>query len=241
MRYVAINVGEEYYRSAGDLLHTVKTGETAFDHVYGKGHFEYLAENPEANRTFNLFMAQGLRGSANPLESYDFTGKRTVVDVGGGNGTMIATILRANPHLKGILFDLPHAVTEAPKVLEAHGVNDRCEVLTGSFFESVPQGGDTYLLSRILHDWPDKKAGVILANCRKSIRDDGLLIIRDAVIPEGDTPSQGKQLDLVMLFMLGGMERTEGEWKELLRGSKFDLTRVIRSGQTFDLIEARAI
>lgn len=239
LRYVAINVGEEYYRSAGELLHTVRTGETAFNHIYGKGQFEYLAENPEANRTFNLFMAQGLRGSGNPLGLYDFGERSVVVDVGGGNGTMIASILEANPHLNGVLYDLPQVVAEASKVLESHGIQDRCRVVAGSFFRSVPPGGDTYILSRILHDWPDEKAKEILANCRRAMEDDGVLIIREAVIPEGDAPSQGKQVDLTMLFMLGGRERTQHEWKELLKESKFDLTRVIETGKSFDLIEAK--
>jgi hypothetical protein len=241
LRYAAINIGEEYYRAAGELLYTVKTGETAFDHMYGKGHFEYMAEHPESSRTFNRFMSQGISALGNdPFQkAYDFARVKVVVDVGGGNGTLISSILRSNPELEGILFDLPQAVTEAPKLLSVQGVEDRCQIVTGSFFDSVPPGGDVYILSRILHDWSDEKAKLILQNCRKAIKEDGALIIQEAIIPEGDTPSQGKQVDLTMLFLTGGMERTKREWSELLRESGFEFKRAINTGQTWDLIEAK--
>ncbi len=219
-------------------MHTIKTGETAFDHIYGKGHFDYLAENKEASTTFNMFMTQSSGRTRSPLGSYSFEGKGLIVDVGGGQGALLAHILRSNPHLNGLLYDLPQGVAEARKYLLAQGVLDRCRIVTGSFFDSVPQGGDVYFMSRILHDWPDEKAATILANCRKAISDKGTLLIRDAVIPEGDTPSRGKQLDLTMLYMLGGMERTEKEWRSLLHRSKFELNEIIRTGQPFDLIEA---
>lgn len=238
MRYVAIALGEDHYKSAGEPMHTVKTGETAFDHLYGKGHFEYLAENKQASETFNMFMTQSAGRFGNPLESYDFKNVQVIVDVGGGQGALIVQVLRSNPHLSGILYDLPQGVAQAQEYLRAQGVFGRCRVIAGSFFDSIPQGGDVYLLSRILHDWPDEKAGLILANCRKAVKNDGLLLIREAVIPEGDAPSPGKQLDLTMMFMLGGMERTEREWRHLLQGSKFALRRVIKTGQASDLIEA---
>lgn len=238
LRYMVIATGEELYRAAGELLHTVKTGETAFNHVYGMGHFEHLAQDPEASRTFNMFMAQSLRRFGNPIPPYDFKGARLMVDVGGGRGTLLALILRANKNLKGILFDLPQGVAEAPQYLRAEGVDGRCKIEKGDFFRSVPAGGDVYLLSRILHDWSDEKAAIILGNCRKAISDDGALLIRDAVIPDGDAPHFSKQADLTMLFMLGGMERTEPDWRRLLRESKFELKRVVKTGQPFDLIEA---
>jgi hypothetical protein len=241
MRYIAIASGEEHYKAAGDMIHTVKTGETAFNHLYGKGLFDYLEENEEAAKTFNMFFAQSVGRFGNPLEHYDFKEKSLVVDVGGGQGALIAYILRSNPHLRGILFDLPHGVAGAPKYLEAQGVLGRCRISSGSFFDSIPAGGDVYLMSRILHDWQDERASLILANCRKSIVDDGKLLIRETVIPEGNVPSVGKQIDLTMLSLLGGMERTEREWTNLLRGSNFAFKRIIKTGQPLDLIEAAPI
>ena len=157
MKYGAIYAGEENYKATGDLLHTVRTGEIAFNHLYGKGHFEFLAEHPEASSTFNRAMAQSLRRLQNPLESYDFSGKHLIVDVGGGRGDLITSIIRANPILKGILFDLPQGIGEAPSLLKSKEVADRCQISAGSFFNSVPEGGDVYVLSRILHDWPDDR------------------------------------------------------------------------------------
>jgi hypothetical protein len=237
MRYGAIFTGEENYKAAGNLLHSVRTGETAFDHLYGKGHFEWMAEHADASSTFNKAMAQSLRRQANPVESYDYSGKRLVVDVGGGRGDLISSVLVANPSMKGILYDLPQGSAEARSLLQAKGVEDRCRIKTGSFFDSIPSGGDVYVLSRILHDWPDDKAATILANCRKAIRDDGTLLIRDSVISDNDV--QGSTMDITMMIMTGGKERTEAEWKNLLQSAGFALNRVYKKQGQFDLIEAK--
>ena len=238
MRYVAIYMGEENYKAAGGLLHTVKTGETAFDHIYGQGHFDWMSTHPEASKTFNMFMAQSTRRYGRPLEEINLEGRHLIVDVGGGRGTLLAHILKKNPKLSGILYDLPQGCAEASPYLESEGVADRCKIVRGSFFDSVPSGGDVYFLSRILHDWPDEKARQILDNCRKAIATNGSLLIREAVIPEGDAPSPGKQVDLIMLYMLGGAERTEPEWRRILASSRFGLKSVTRTGAPFDLIEA---
>ena len=237
MRYGAIFTGEENYKAAGNLLHSVRTGETAFNHLYGKGHFDWLAEHADASSTFNKAMAQSLRRQGNPVESYDYSGKRVVVDVGGGRGDLISSVLVANPAMEGILYDLPQGSAEARSVLQAKGVEDRCHIKTGSFFDSIPAGGDVYVLSRILHDWPDDKAATILANCRKAIKDDGTLLIRDYVLSDGDV--QGSTLDVTMLIMTGGEERTESEWKNLLQSAGFALTQVYKKEGQFDLIEAK--
>ncbi len=241
MRYTVISYGEGQYEAAGKLIHTVKTGETAFNHIYGKGLFDYLSENEESNKVFNLFMAQSHRRSGEQLGFYDFSKKRLVVDVGGGQGHLIAHLLRRYTHLTGILYDLPQGAGYAAKYFEKQEVSDRCQVVTGSFFDSVPKGGDVYLLSRILHDWSDEKASQILQNCRKAIGDGGVLLIMDAVIPEGDTPHLGKQIDLQMLFLVGGIERTEKEWRRLLEASGFTLDKVTSTGTQFDVIEASPI
>ncbi len=236
MRHGVIMNGEEIYQAAGELLYTVRTGETAFNHLYGKGHFEYLAEHPEASSTFNKAMAQSLRRQKNPIESYNFKDKRLVVDVGGGRGDMIASVLVANPAMEGILFDLPQGAG-----LRAKGVEDRCQIKTGSFFDSIPAGGDVYILSRILHDWPDEKASVILANCRKSIRKGGTLLIRENVLPEQNAEEKATELDVIMLAVTGGEERTESEWKNLLKSAQFKVTRFRRKKGELDLIEAKPI
>lgn len=239
IRYNAIYSGEENYKATGELLHTVRTGETAFNHLYGKGHFDWLTEHPDESSIFNKAMAQSLRRLQNPLESYNFSGKHLIVDVGGGRGDLITSIIRANPTLKGILFDLPQGNREAPSQLKAKGVADRCQIREGSFFESVPEGGDVYVLSRILHDWPDDKVATILANCRKAIEDDGVLLIRDNVLTDRD--ELGSQLDITMMIMTGGQERTESEWKNLLHSAGFALTRIHKKDGQLDLIEARPI
>src|SRR5467141_2254807 len=237
MRYGAIFTGEENYKAAGNLLHSVRTGETAFNHLYGKGHFDWMAEHADASSTFNKAMAQSLRRQGNPVESYDYSGKRLVVDVGGGRGDLISSVLVANPTMEGILFDLPQGSAEARPLLQAKGLEKRCLIKTGSFFDSVPAGGDVYVLSRILHDWPDNKAATILANCRRAIKEDGTLLIRDNVLSDNDL--QGSSLDLTMLIMTGGEERTESEWRSLLGSAGFSLKRIYKKEGQLDLIEAK--
>jgi hypothetical protein len=240
MRYSAIFQGEENYQATGNLLHSVRTGETAFNHLYGKGHFDFLAEHPDASSTFNKAMAQSLRRRLeNPVESYDYSGKRLIVDVGGGRGDLISSVLVTNPSMKGILFDLPQGSAEALSILQAKGVEDRCHIKTGSFFDSIPAGGDVYVMSRILHDWPDDKAATVLTNCRKAIKDDGTLLIRDNVLSDRAKTPDPTQLDLTMLIMTGGVERTESEWRSLLRLAGFALTRVYKKEGQLDLIEAK--
>jgi hypothetical protein len=239
MRYGAIYAGEEAYQATGNLLHSVRTGETAFNHLYGKGHFDFLAEHPDASSTFNKAMAQSLRRLKNPVESYEYSGKRLIVDVGGGRGDLISSVLVANPSMEGILFDLPQGSAEARSILQAKGVEDRCHIKTGSFFDSIPAGGDVYVMSRILHDWPDDKVGIILGNCRKAIKEDGTLLIRDNVLSDRAETPDPTQIDLTMLIMTGGVERTESEWKRLLRSAGFALTRVHQKEGQLDLIEAK--
>ncbi|TLZ54094.1 MAG: hypothetical protein E6K17_08585 [Methanobacteriota archaeon] len=241
VRPMIIFLGEGQYQATGELLHSVRTGETSFDHLHGMGHFEFLAQNPEASAVFNAAMASGLRQTENPFDRYDFSGRHLVVDVGGGRGDQIVSILRANPMMKGILFDLPQVAPDARAYLKASGVASRCELKTGSAFESIPPGGDVYVMSRVLHDWPDDKAALLLTNCRKAISNDGILLIRDSVLPEGAVASQAKQMDLTMLIMTGGLERSEDEWRALLRASGFRLANVRRTTSPFDLIEAKPI
>ena len=230
--------GEEPYRAFGELLHTVRTGETAFDHVYGMGHFDYLAEHPEASETFHRTMAGALGGLGDPFEGYDLHDRRVVVDIGGGRGALLAAVLRRYPALRGILFDLPNAVTDAPEFLKSSGIQDRCEIRTGSAFDSVPAGGDVYVMSRILHDWPDEKALRLLRNCRKAVPDEGILLLREGVLSEGAPSPTRVQLDLMMMAVTGGRERTEAEWRELLHRAGFAIQCVLPGQRNQELIVA---
>lgn len=230
--------GEEPYRAFGELLHTVRTGETAFDHVYGMGHFDYLAQHPDASATFHRTMAGALEVLDDPLEGCDLRDRHVVVDVGGGRGALLAAVLRRYPALKGILYDLANAVADAPTFLESCGIPDRWEVRTGSAFDSIPTGGDVYVMSRILHDWSDEKALRLLRNCRKAISDDGLLLLREGVLSEGAPPPARAQLDLIMMAVTGGRERTEAEWRELLQRAGFVLQSVLPGARSQELIVA---
>ena len=230
--------GEEPYRAFGELLHTVTTGETAFDHVYGMGHFDYLAQHPEASATFHRAMAGALGDLENPLEGYDLLTRHVLVDIGGGRGTLLAAVLRQYPGLRGILFDLPNAVKDAPAFLESSRVKERCEIRTGSAFDSIPSGGDVYVMSRILHDWPDRQALQLLRNCRKAVPDDGVLILLEGVLSEGPPPPARALLDLMMMAVPGGRERTEAEWRELLHRAGFILQRVLPGQRNQELIVA---
>lgn len=234
----AVFSGEESYRAFGELLHTVRTGETAFDHVYGMGHFDYLAQHPDASTTFHRWMAGALGALDDPLEGFDLHDRRVLVDVGGGQGALLALVLRNHTELKGILFDLPTALTDAPEYLESFGVRDRCEILSGSAFEFVPPGGDAYVMSRILHDWTDDKALEILRNCRRAIPQEGVLLLREVVLKEGTLPPAQALLDLVMMAMTGGRERTENDWRQLLHRAGFILQRVTGGRGNQSLIEA---
>ena len=228
--------GEEPYRAFGELLHTVRTGETAFDHLYGMGHFDYLAQHPEESETFHRAMAAALGDLGDPFEGFDLHGRHVVVDIGGGRGALLAAVLRRYPALRGILFDLPNAVTDAPAFLESSGVRDRCEIRTGSAFDSVPVGGDVYVMSRILHDWPDEKALELLRTCREAVPDEGTLLLREGVLSEGPPSPARAQLDLMMMAVTGGRERTEAEWRELLHRAGFALQRVLAGQRSQELI-----
>jgi hypothetical protein len=241
MASVATFAGEEPYRAWGDLIHSVRTGQTAFDHVFGMGHFDYLSSHPEAAATFNRLMAWSVGVGGEPLKGYDLTHHKVLVDVGGGKGALIASALRANPGLRGILFDQASAVAEAPALLRSYGVTNRCEIVTGSAFEAVPSGGDVYVMSRVLHDWPDDKAAKLLTNCREAMARGNSLLLVEGVLQEGDASVSRLWLDLVMMVMTGGRERTEAEWRVLLESSGFSLTSVRPSRPNQDLIVAQAM
>ena len=239
MRALAIMYAEEQYRAWADLLHSVRTGETAFEHQFGMGYFAYLAQHPEADRVFNQAMISWTNQVAGAVVgTYDFSPFGTVVDVGGGYGTLLAAILRSNPAARGILFDLPHVVAGAEEFLTVAGAADRCTRIGGDFFAAVPVGGDAYVLAQILHDWDDERCMAILTQCRHVMPDHGKLLVVELVLPPGDEPFLGKWLDLHMLVMLGARERTAAEYGTLFRTAGFELARVVPTPAGPSVVEA---
>jgi len=236
-------VGPWAWRAFEQLGHSVRTGEPAFDLVWGMSNFEYWARNPDVSKIHDEAMA-GLTATetARVLAAYDFSQFRTIVDVGGGNGAFLAAILSQQLKATGILGDLPHVVSLASGVLQQAGVEDRCEVVGCDFFEAVPSGGDIYILKHIVHNWDDERARAILRNCHRSIGASAQLLIIDSVLPQQPNPEGaiGYLVDMGMLVMTpGGRERTQVEFQKLLESAEFELTRVIRAGGISDIIEAR--
>ena len=226
--FLISELGQEHYPAWGNLMHSVKTGEIAFDSFFGMNCWNYFAQNPEDAAVFNDSMS-GMTAAANEaiMSLYDFSKFKTVVDIGGGHGGLITTILKANPEAKGILFDSPQVVGGAQPKLQQAGVADRCEVVSGDFFAAVPAGGDVYVMKWIIHDWEDEKALTILKNVRAQIQPEGRLIIVDCIVPEGDEPHFAKTFDLNMMVMTGGKERTAAEFEKLVSAAGFKLLQVI--------------
>ena len=218
-----------------NLLHTVKTGETAFDHTFGQDFFGYLTEHPEEAAVFDQGMAGGSARDVDAiLAAYDFSGLRTLADVGGGHGAVITAILGAHPDLRGVIIDLPHLQERAQRSVAAAGLTDRCQFVAGSFFEAVPEGADAYLLKSILHDWDDAESLAILRNCRRAMPPDAKLLVVGWVLPPGNQPALAAvSIDLTMLVLLKGRERTEAEFRALFDevGLRLVRTTPLRSGQ----------
>jgi len=220
--------GAFFWASWGEVLHSVRTGETGIEKALGVSEYVYLAEHPEVASHFNAAMIgyHGEEASA-IVEAYDFASSGTVVDVGGGSGNLLGTILAANPGLRGVLFERPQVVPDARRNLQAAGVADRCEFVGGDFLEAVTQGGDIYIVSHCIHNWDEENCVRILANCRRAMSPRARLLIVEAVVRAGDEPDPAKILDLAMLVVPGGQERSEDEYRVLLEKSGYRLTRVI--------------
>jgi hypothetical protein len=226
-----------------EMLHSVKTGESAFEYVHGQNGFQYFSAHAEEAALFDAAMV-GFSQGAIPtlLTSYDFAPFGTIIDVAGGRGHVLAAILKANPRTRGILFDMPHVVEGAKQHLAAEGVADRCEVVAGDFFRSVPAGGDAYLLKHIIHDWDDPRCEAILRSCRQAIAKTGKLLVMEMLIPPGNHPFFGKLLDLEMLVLTsGGKERTEAEYRALFGRAGFDLARVVPTQSPVSVLEATPV
>ena len=222
----------------GHLIDSVRTGEPAFERLYGMSLWEYLAQHPDLAANFNAALASSARHAA-LVSAYDFSPIERLVDVGGGAGRLLAAILQAHPALRGVLFDLPRVVADAAAVLEQAGVADRCEVIGGSFLEAVPSGADAYLISAVLLDWDDARAVQILANCRRAMAEGARLLVSEPVITEGAESSLAKLSDVMALAVTGGRGRTEAEFRDLLAAAGLRLIGTTPVYADFVLLEAR--
>ena len=240
--FIISELGQEHYPAWGNLMHSVKTGEIAFDNHFGVDIWEYFAQNPEDAALFNDSMS-GMTAAANEaiMSAYDFSSFNKIVDVGGGHGGLITSILQQNPQATGVLYDSRVVIEGALPRLEAAGIADRCEAVAGDFFQEVPAGGDAYVMKWIIHDWDDEKAIRILKNCRSRMKPDGRLIIVDCVVPDNDEPDFSKTFDLNMLVMTGGKERTAAEFQELLAAAGLKLLRVIPTNVPTSIVEAEPL
>lgn len=234
LRATVITIGEIHYQACGELLHSVRCGSTAFDHLFGTSLFEYLQKNAEASDAFN----QGMTNLSSLLAhavllAYDFSGITSIVDVGGGEGQLLMRILELCPEMSGIVFDLPGGLSDRARSDAA-----RPSFVAGNFFDSVPQGADAYLLSGVLHDWTDDLAVGILNNCRKAMAKNGRVLIVEMIVPDTNSASFSKLLDLNMMVMTKGRERTKSEFQALLDAADYRLTRIVPTMAPQSVIEA---
>jgi hypothetical protein len=241
MRALVLLIGDPaQWEHWGSLLHSVKTGEPAPIRLRGTTFFEYLDTNPELAAVFNDAMTSMSAMATDPvLAVFDFSGFRRIVDVGGGHGSLLAAVLQSAPDAHGVLFDLPSVVEGAPPVLDAAGVGDRCTVSAGSFMDAVPEGGDTYLLKTSIHDWDEETALLILRNVRAAMGPQAKLLLMEMVLPQHTSSYFGTMLDLEMLAIAGGKERTSSEYSNLLAHAGFRLERVVETAGPLSIVEAR--
>lgn len=239
---LAVMSGEEHYLGWGELLYSVQTGKTGFEKLYGMGVFDYLSKHEEQAKVFDAAMVSiHGRESEAMASAYDFSQFKTLADIGGGNGSLLTAILKRTPHLRGLLYDLPGVTERAKTSLQSMGVLDRVQVMGGSFFESIPPGADAYMMRHIIHDWDDERSLTILRNIHKVIPADGKLLVVEGVIPPGNDPNFGKLLDLTMLTLPGGKERTEEEYRTLFKQGGFELTRIVPTAAEVSVIEGRKV
>jgi hypothetical protein len=237
--WVLMHGGPTSWRSWGEFEFCAKTGASAFEHLNGETVFEYLSREPEQAAIFDQAMAAVTQmASASIVRAYDFSEIGTLVDVGGGNGTMLCTILEANPQRRGIVFDLPHVGGAATAHIASRHLQDRCTFVGGSFFDSPLPGGDGYFLQRVLHDWDDPHSIKILQACAHAARAPARVLISEAIVPPGNEPAYAKLIDLHMLVIThGGRERTQDEYRKLLAASGWTYTRVVSTDTPFGLVE----
>ena len=236
--FAMTELGQEHYPAWGELLYSVQTGGVAFDKAFGEPCWDFFRKHPENAQIFNDAMS-GMTAQANEAlhAAYSFDGSKKIMDVGGGHGGLITSILQKNPQMTGVLFDSPQVIEGAGAKIAAADIADRCELAGGDFFQSVPSGADTIILKWIIHDWNDEQSVAILKNCHRALPDHGRLILVEAVVPETSEMHFSKFIDLNMLVMTGGRERTANEFRRLYEDSGFKLTRLVPTESPFSVIE----
>jgi len=238
LRAFAIMTGREWHgRGWAHLEHCVRTGEPAMQQIYGAPIFEYLKQHPEEAQIFNDAMTElSMIDSPAVAEAYNFEGIRSIVDIAGGHGLLLATILQRNPHLQGTLFEMPH-VLDGARSGPLKPVMDRCTLASGDMFSSVPSGADAYIMKHIIHDWPDDRCIHLLKACRKGVNSGGKLLVVDSVILPGNDFSPGKFLDLQMMIFPSGCERTEKQFRDLFAAAGWRLNRIIPTAAPDSIVE----
>lgn len=236
-RSFAIMMGAEFHATWGELLYSVQTGKPGFQKHFGIPFFQYMTENPNRHSIYDAAMT-GVHGvETEPmLDAYDFGTFQTVVDIGGGNGLVLAAILNRHSTTQGVLFDLPPVADRARSIISELGLSDRCQIVGGDFFSSVPNGANAYVLRHIIHDWEDNDAIAILRQCKEAMSSDGKILVVEIVIPPRNEPSFGKWLDLMML-LVAGRERTQEEYSNLFSEAGLKLNRVIPTSSEVSIIE----
>ena len=239
MRSIALMFNSDWSDKAwGYFLDSVKTGGTAFEKAHGMSVSDWLEKNPEAAEVFDEANAIKAGSSHRAIvDVYDFSGIHTLTDVGGGLGVLMAEILIANPLMEGIVADTPSVIQKTGKKIQARGIEDRCQAVECDFFEKIPAGSDAYLMSNILHDWPDEQCRIILTNCHRAMKTESKLLVVEMVIAPGNEPSVAKLLDLEMLVITGGRERTEAEFNNLFVWTGFKPSRIIPTKESVCVIE----
>ena len=230
-------IGREPFLAWARLLDAVRTGRPSFELVFGAPRFDWLAQNPEAAALFQAAMVALGGDVIEPIATgYDFGDLGVVVDVGGGHGGLLSAILAHHPGVKGILFDLPEGIAAASAGLG--GPLPRCELVAGNFFESVPEGADVYLMKKVLHDWSDDDAVRILINCRRAMAPGGRVLVAETLVPPGNTADPIKVMDVNMLVVTGGRERTADEFAALFARADLAAGRILPTGSRISIIEA---
>ncbi|HEX6556007.1 MAG TPA: methyltransferase [Ktedonobacteraceae bacterium] len=233
-------IGPLQWKASGELIYSVRTGTPAFEHLFGKEMWRYLSEDdPEAGALFNRSMTS-LAGSADELiaEAYDFSAMQTLVDIGGGHGGLLMTVLKQNPTLRGILFDLPAVIEQARELVAEAGLTDRIELVAGDFFQEVPKGGDAYFMRQIIKDWGESRCQIILDNCIRAMNPGGVLLVAERVLGPGRADLVDKLTDLALMVDLpGGRERDEAEFRKLFTTAKLAVRRIVPTRSPYKIME----
>ena len=234
VRSFAILYSDDWHmRVWAELNYSVQHGLPAFDRIHGQEFFRYLEENPVHAQIFNDAMTSNSAAACGAVNAaYDFSGINKLVDVGGGHGLLLTSIMEKYPQMSGVLYDAQSVINGATGL-----ISGRCEAVSGDFFTSVPAGGDAYIMKHIIHDWDDEHSLKILRNCHESMTEGGKVLVVEMVIPEGDAPSLGKFLDLEMLLFLRSFERTEAEYRALFERAGFEITRIVPTPSPYSVIE----